>query len=345
MFLNNPFVARGRLRTIRIGIRFLTISLGFLVFFLISRPAACRSAVSLPFEGQVDFKQKKFIIKILNLKRPMTLTAWVQEDDFIGFTLNVDDQKTLIGHISTFLEGRFQFLDGFVVDRTGIIGTIQGRHTFINNEPCGDFEAQWHVTKDRLIIRSLLSRGLSAEGQIRTTPPYVLDLALNLKNLDINPVLNAVQDAGIRTSFGPFEGRLRITGSTDRIEIKGRLLTFNGTIEGLDYQDMLLNFEGVYPWVQIENSHIIQPDGTIFKIAGNLDLSRMTEFDKQVRRFMSKPLIQHDGQDLEWTLKRLHQNGSDTTSELKYLYRKEQGDHPALPQEGVIFGLERRLRF
>jgi len=309
------------------------------------RPADCLAAATLPFKGQIDFDQQSLLLEVFVQDNPSTLIVQMGQDGLTKFTLNVKNQETSLGNVSTFLEGQFQLSNGQLAEGPGLTGTLQSRYTLINHKPGGDFEASLHLTRDRLIIRSLTSKDIQIQGDIRINAPYDLDLRLGITALNINPLLKVVQEDESRTVFGPFEGNLRITGIAQRIEIKGRLLTFNGVIDGVDYQDMLLNFEGLYPLVRIEDSHIIQPDGTIFKIAGNLDLSRMTDFDQQLQRFISKPLIHQNGQELEWTLKRLHQNGSNATSELKYLYRKEKSSHPSSGQEGVIFGLERQHRF
>jgi hypothetical protein len=83
----------------------------------------------------------------------------------------------------------------------------------------------------------------------------------------------------------------------------------------------------------------------IFNISGILDLANLKDLDRQIRAFVNEPMVKRDGQDLEWTLKRLRQENSNGTSELKYLLRKEDGLHPSSDKEGAIFSLERRIKF
>jgi len=346
LFSNKSLPAGGVRKTFHVRRTFWTVAWACAFLLGIGRPAFCLESFVLPFEGQIDFAKKRLVLGLLSDKdRPLTLTAWITEDGANHFTLNLEDQKIFGGMISTLLEGELQNRRDSLTAGLDIVGTLRSRYTLINRKPGQEVEATVHLTQDRLMIRSLTSEAIQVKGFVQVSYPYAIDLTLDIRKWNIAPFLEAMNGEEARTSFGPFEGRLRLNGKADRIEITGRLLTSDGIIDGVDYQDMLLNVEGIYPMVHVDHSHIIQPDGTIFKIAGDLDLSRMDSFDKQIRRFISQPLIQQDGQDLEWTLKRLHQEGSNTVSELKYLYRKNETEHPTSREDGVIFGLETQHKF
>ena len=303
-----------------------------------------QAAPALSYRGVVDFVRQDLRLEIHPADNsPLALTIRWQGPHCL-LTLNVKDLKLPLFDISALMEGTVTFLRG-PSDETKIVGRLRSHYTLVDRQPLGDFRAHFEIEDDTLRIHSLISSTLSLSGFWQFAEPFDKELNAKLTALDIDNFFSFVSSEDARTALGPFSGDVRILGHGDRVEVKGKLATYQGQIDGLPYEQMRLNFEGVYPIITINRSHIIQPDGSIFNISGRLNLAQLEHFNKQVRDFISEPLVEQEGEDLEWTLKRIHQNGGDSSSELKYLLRKESGPPSKEREEGAIFGLERQMKF
>ena len=65
----------------------------------------------------------------------------------------------------------------------------------------------------------------------------------------------------------------------------------------------------------------------------------MKNFSTQIKAFTGSPLITEDGQDREWTLKRMQSQQEGVTTEFKYMLRKDDD------RDDVLIGIERKIEF
>ncbi len=307
---------------------------------------SAHAARRLPFQGFVDFSRRNVDLEFQpQWKTPYRMTIRQEAGGTYLVLLDFKNYQTPFFKLSTILEGRFRVREGYASASPGIIGQVRSRYTLMDQKPTGDFEADFEIREGKFFLRSLFSENLTAKGVIQVAAPYAMDMDMEVSDVDVNAFLAAMDPVNKGTVLGPFYGKVRVFGDPDRVAMKGRLATRSGMINGLSYEDMLLNFEGNFPVVIVNDSSITQPDGMVFNLSGTLDLTNLKNFDTQLSRFTSEPMVRHDGRDLEWTLKRLQNDRGNGTSEVKYLLRKGSGSHPSVREGGGMLGLERKMEF
>ena len=105
----------------------------------------------------------------------------------------------------------------------------------------------------------------------------------------------------------------------------------------------MINFEGIYPLMTLVDSTGAKPDGLTFNINGNVDLSDRENFIQQVRALSKEAIVQKEGDNLEWTLKRV-KSEDESKTELKYLKRQGNGTGIVSDEEDMV-GVERSIQF
>jgi hypothetical protein len=76
-----------------------------------------------------------------------------------------------------------------------------------------------------------------------------------------------------------------------------------------------------------------------------VDLSDRKNFVQQIRSLSKQAIVQKEGENLEWTLKRIKtEEHGDSTTELKYL-KKQGTETGSTPDENDTLGVEHSIKF
>jgi len=96
----------------------------------------------------------------------------------------------------------------------------------------------------------------------------------------------------------------------------------------------------------ISNSTVSKSDGVSFMLDGPINLKDKANFKKQIKALTRAPVVSDSGSEMEWTIKRISPEESDTT-ELKYRFRKGDalGIGTSVGDESDMFGIERTRKF
>ncbi len=305
----------------------------------------------LSFEGQINLSRKEFNI-ILDLDEGGSVTAKAtrMSETNYRFSLDVDHLKTPLFDLLSKIEGSVDLIKregkGNHLFDSALRGKIWSQYSLVDFKPINELSGRFEVKDKELHVMALSVGNLTFDGHLGLTSPYDLDVAVNLLGVDMQDFLNFWGSGKEYESSGEVFGEIRASGSLDQLVLKGNLESRNGFVQKLDYSAIVLNIEGVYPFMQIAQSTISKSDGVSFSLDGPFDLSDKANFKKQIKALTLAPLVSDSGSEMEWTIKRLSPENSGIT-EFKYHFKKGDalGIGPSSGDEIDMLGIERSRKF
>ena len=300
--------------------------------------------VLLSFEGQMDFSHKEIGL-LLNLDNQNTIKlkgSRVSEKNYlVSFT--TDHFKMPSYDVSTDIESSFT-IEQSDIKKSIIQGQVKSQYSLIDLKPMEELQGEFEIIDNRLNVSRLSLGKVSAQGAMDLTYPFKCDFFVQFNDVGLSDFLTFFSKDGFSQSVGTVSGDLKISGTADRIFMKGNFESDNGIVRKFAYDSIVLNVEGVYPKLQIMNSRVSQTEGMSFTLDGLFDLTDTEHFTKQLAALEMAPLVVDKGSQLEWTIKRMKDQTSGTT-ELKYLLRRDTSSiGAAAPNDGMI-GVERKVEF
>lgn len=316
-------------------------------FLGITPPAFSEVKVLFPFQGEIDFRQKRFLLSMTSAnKDSVSLDISQHSASEYNVLINIDHFKTSIFEISSVFECPLNMTYDADKNLAGLRGKLWSKYTLIDYRPVRELSGQFEF-KDRTLFLSSLNIGsLTGQGFIKFAEPYTMNLVLKLEEIDAQEFLNFWMKDNSAPVSGKFSGQTVLSGSLNRLQVRGNFVGYNGVIKDSAFDNLQINFEGIYPTVTLVNSTGIKPDGMPFTITGIMDLSDRSDFGAQFRALSKQPIVEQEGENLEWTFKRMRSEpGSGTTTELKYMKKKGTGDTGITSDEDAMLGVERSIPF
>lgn len=315
------------------------------VFALLFVPCAFANVVAT-FYGQVDLTQKQFDVTLDFSHLPGSLPlengqssvavsgAKVSDTDY-RFSINIDHLRTPIWDLLSKIESSIE-IDPQAAGKSApmVRGEIWSQNSLIDYKPIRELTGHFVIKDSQLLLEALSFGNLSCQGSLELVYPYKMDMNVLLHDVAMEDFLNFWVRNKEYKSFGTVSGEIGVSGTWDRIGLKGNLESHDGYVEQLEYNSIHLNAQGVYPQLSIGQSTISKADGLSFAFSGPIDLSDQENFTKQIGALVLAPLVSDSASEREWTIKRLNQPKSGAT-EIKYLLRKEDKADGASGMLGV----------
>jgi hypothetical protein len=303
------------------------------------------------FKGQIDLAKNEFNI-VLDLDKGSSLTAKATRMSATNYRLSLDADhiKTPLFDLLSKIEGSVDLVKGENSNGnpfdTALQGKVWSQYSLVDYKPINELSGRFEVKDKKLHVMALSVGNLTCDGYIGLAAPYNLDVAVNLMGVDMKDFLNFWGSGKDDESSGEVFGEIKASGSFDRLALKGNLQSRDGFVQDLDYDAIVLNIEGVYPFMKIANSTVSSSDGVSFSLEGLFDLSDKENFTKQIKALTLAPLVSDSGSEMEWTIKRLSPEDSGMT-EFKYHMKKGDalGTGPSAGDEIDMLGIERTKKF
>jgi len=293
------------------------------------------SEINVP-KGQIDVS--------LDFGRQEDFSAKARKLSDDSYQLRLDIKHLQLQHfdLSGEIESRFEFYSGEGIPSYWE-GKIESHYLLIDYKPLKDLSGHFRIKDKTLSISSFTFGNVSCLGEVDFTAPYNIDLTIQLSGVGLDEFLNFWAPNKKYNSSGEVFGEIKVSGTFNRLFLNGKLDSINGFIKKLEFDNIHLNIEGFYPYMQIAQSTLTESDGMSFAFSGPFDLSDKENFKKQIKALTLAPLIVNSDSKVEWTIKRLEQEESLST-EFKYLLRKRL---PADSSEGAsgVLGVERKVKF
>jgi hypothetical protein len=321
------------------------------VFLVIFIPKLSSAEKLFFFEGQIDLSKNEFnIVLDLNEGSSVTAKATRMSETNYRFLLDIDHLKTPLFDLLSKIESSVDLVkgEGDTTDPfdAALQGKIWSQYSLVDYKPIDELSGRFEIKDKRLYLRALSVGNLTCEGHLDLTAPYSLDVSVNLSGVNMEDFLNFWGSGKDTESSGDVFGEIKASGSLKHLALKGSLKSRDGFVQELDYNAIVLNIEGVYPFMEIAQSTISKSDGVSFSLDGPLDLSDKENFKKQIEALTLAPLVSDSDSELEWIIKRLNPENSGTT-ELKYHVQKGDalGTGPSSGDEIDMLGIERSRKF
>lgn len=323
----------------------------FALFFV---PCAFANVV-ISFHGRVDFTQKQFDVtldfpgdlpdtavgKLENRKSSVAFRGAKVSDKDYRFSLDIDHLRTPIFDLLSKIESSIE-VDPRTADKNApmLRGAVWSRDSLVDYKPIHELTGQFEIKDSQFVLKSVSFGSLGCQGSLDLVYPYKMDMRVLLHDVAMEDFLNFWVGNNEYKSFGTVSGEIGVSGTWDRIGLKGSLESHDGYVEELEYNSIHLNAQGVYPQLNIGQSTISRADGLSFTFSGPIDLGDQKNFRKQIGALVLAPLVSDSASEREWTIKRLNQPNSGAT-EIKYLLRKED----KLNEPSGMIGVEQTMNF
>jgi hypothetical protein len=256
-------------------------------------------------------------------------------------SLDVAHLKTPLGDIATFLEGDLD-LKGGPSDWRGLSGRLESRYTLVNYLPVRDLRFRFALEEGRVLIHDLSFGAFSGRGDIALDHGRRMNIVIDVLSLELEEAAGFLGLANKSVSpplTGVATGIINVGGTLGRPDVKGRVNFYNGRLNGLDYESILLDFEGAWPLVRVRDSLITQAEGFSARFDGFLDLSDLASLSAQIALFQRAPIVSTDSDRREWVFKS-QRDERDMKTEMKYfLLKDDRGD------TGAVLGAQKSLEF
>lgn len=298
-----------------------------------------------PFTGQVDFGQKKFNLTLsLGEESSVSFEGTSLSPDNYYLLVNVNHFRTPVFDLSTEFESSIGIKNKENVANRSIQGQISSRYSLINFKPFRELSGTFEMRDKTLYLQSMSLGGVTLNGYIELFSPYKIDLSFILNEIKMADFL-AFWGAEDLNSQGMVSGHILVSGIYDRLGLRGSLASYDGFVDQLDYDSIILNLEGVYPIIHLSNSTVAQSDGMAFHLEGDFDLTKKERFEEEIAALKMLPLVSEDKSSQEWTIKRRETSPSSSATEFKYFHRIDHPNPGTFKEGSDMLGVERSFKF
>lgn len=316
---------------------------GFVWFLTAAAPQAWGS---LSFEGNVDFVKKQFDLKLF-LKDGGTIQTQAISTSNKGFRLDtqLDHVKVAKLDVVTRVKSAVEFVNGASIE-SFLRGEISSQYSLLNYKPVGELSGYFEVKKGRLYLTSVSWGGIICDGYVGLLPPHDIDLSIRFSEIDLADLFVLLGwQADEKLLGGEISGRIRLSGFLDKLMLKGSLAASNGFIREMQYDDIVANFEGMYPVIHVAESNMAESSGLIFNMEGDINLASSVNFMNDISALKISPLVGEGDNYRDWTIKSKRGQGKSTTTAFKYRLQKRI-DEESRPEDGSdMLGFENRIKF
>ena len=279
------------------------------------------------FKGNVDFAENQFNIKF-DCEDKATINAQLSSEakDELYFKAKIEHLKLSFLDISTVLESVIKLVKEEKGPGRYYQGDVRSQYSLIDYKPVPELSGNYEIRNGRLFLRSLRWGGVQCQGYLGLLPPHDLDLTVQVEDIRSNDFFKLI---------GLPEEELNISGYIE------------GVFADLEYDNIILNFEVVYPFILITDSVIAQTNGLIFQMEGAVSLIQKDAktVQEELARLKMSPIVDESMERREWTIKRKSKEGSSSMTEFKYRMQKSGYLNRPFEEQPDILGIERSIQF
>lgn len=303
-------------------------------------PAWAKTVV--PFSGTLDFRHE-CIDLLFDQEDGQRLSLNVSRSSPSRYLMSMDVAhiRTPLCDVAARVQGHFE-LEGASRRQMSFSGEISSHYTLLDYKPIRDLYLKFSVRDRKLVVDSFWAGALSGRGEIDLTGKKLMNISLELLSADLEDILPFVRKKLGEKPFaltGVVTGGVSLSGPWSRPEIRGRLVSYNGRLKSLDYDSIVLDFEGAYPVLRLRDAVVTQTEGLSFKLAGAIDLSRIEQIGTQLRMLQKMPVFSDNNNRREWVLRRLRSPGEATIETSYFLMQDERN------KSSAVVGVRKSIEF
>lgn len=314
-----------------------------LAFSLFSFPAFGLETLC-SFEGTISFPAKESRL-VLSFPNGSALKAYFQAADarIWNWQLELVHWRTSGMDISTVVDGSliWEPSSGSLLEGQG---RLRSQYSLLNYQPTPEFSGKFQIRDNKMLLDDFSWGGFWVDGSLGLNTPYDLDVQVHFDGVRSQDILLAMPcSSSLLESLGVFSGQLRFLGTWERPILQGNLKILDGVIENVAFENMLIHFEGQYPRLHIDNSHLREKNGLDYQVEGIFAFEKgLCPADNNLAHLNISPVVDQHLTTTEWTIKRSQDDEASAATELKY--RVRQPEHPLANPEDIL-GVTQTLKF
>ncbi|MBF0619643.1 MAG: hypothetical protein HQL19_05695, partial [Candidatus Omnitrophica bacterium] len=278
-------------------------------------PARAYALAVIPFEGMIDLKAGRVTFQVgSGMDETVILDVVRRSPEAYRFTLDLKHVQTGLCDIATEVQGDIA-LSGPSWDQKEMSGEVESKYTLLNRRPVRDLYLKFAVRDRKFIVSSLWIGSLSGRGEMALFGDHAMNASFELLSAELEEVteLFHARPAIASNLSGVVSASAVLTGPASKPNIRGKLAAYNGRLKALEYESILLDFDGVYPKFMLNDSTVTSASGMSFRVEGPLDLSDVRGLPEQIKGLKKTPIIAESENRREWVFKRLHSDSGGVT--------------------------------
>ncbi len=300
----------------------------------------------IPFTGVVDFNQAHAEVKIGRSEgiRSIMLKAAMTGRGMYHVKMDIAHIPLPALDVAAVIEGDVT-ITGDNPKAREFVGEFKSSYALLNYAPFRDAQVKCAIRNRKFILELLWVGGFLGSGEVQLTGKREMDLKFEAVAADLQELSTIIRAAwGMSGSdplgvSGVMKGELNLQGVWPRPHVHGRLLAHNGTVQLFNFDQISLDFDGHFPFLNINEAMVTQSGGLSFRLTGPLNVMNPTGLSDQVKRLKQLPTITADDNRREWVFKRLA-SSDEARTEMKCLYLKnDRGDTEA------VLGIQKSIGF
>ncbi len=281
--------------------------------------------------------------------RSLSLTFVAQAEGQFSLVTKLDHILTPWFELSTVLESRVSRRQGKNEGQRPLLqGTLWSKYSLIDYKPIDEISGQFEVRDGRLHLQALRWGENIVKGYIGLSAPYECQLVIVFSEV---PAAELAELLGLDVRdikiTGFFDGVINLSGFLDQPLIQGRVESVEGVMDELEYDSMVLNFEGLFPYITFKDAVISQTNGLVFDLKGQFDLTKAgpETIEQEIAKLEFSPLVAESMEHREWTIKRNKEEGTSSLTEFKYRLKKKTESNAPYESDADMLGVERSIKF
>lgn len=292
------------------------------------------------FSGSIDFRTNQFNVDVDFADDSFIRAKGLRmsERDYL-LDVDIEHVKSPYFDLSSQIQGNLAFNK----QSPEVFGHLTSQYSLLDYKPIKELTGEFEIKDNRVFFKSLSFGNIAWTGFVDYRQPYKLDMVVEMDKLAMPAFLNIWVPHNTLESSGLVSGEIRLLGSLNDLEMRGRLQAFDGHVEELKFTDIDLTAAGTYPNIEISQTVISKADGMTFVVNGPVNISDPADFRKQIRALDISPMVNRTASKAEWTIKRLKGGADSATTEFKYLLRSDKSS--LATEESALLGVERKLEF
>jgi len=317
-------------------------------WFLLIAPCVLEAAAETvcTFKGSVDLTSKNIQLDIDFNGRGKVFSSFKWEKDAAFLTSRIEHLKVKQSELSSELESSF-FIERLQENKDKQIkGLIWTRYSLLNYKPFKELAGYFLIKEGRLIIKNLTWAEMGFSGQVNLSPPFDLEVLVNINDMDINELAPMVK-VRLEDVFlsGLVSGKIKLSGYLNRLQLKGDLHSKEIEVQDLVYRDANINFSGYYPNLDISDSAISDEQGYVYNLTGRFNLEEINNFVSQEHQIKVSPFSEQDFASQGWMIRRKEEAKGGSETEMGYHLKSLQPTESITGQREGMLGIERKYRF
>lgn len=298
----------------------------------------------LTFSGDVSLVEGLFNVSIEKNGQEILRSQLEKKSESFILTTKFDHFQTPLFELSSQVEAVLEKNGREGRDSNSYNGRLSSKYTLLDFKPIKELSGRFDIEQERFQIKSLNFSEISCLGTIGLKPPYNLDLTFLLNDIGMAEFIDFWMAGRKFESSGTVTGEIKLYGNIFQPSLRGNLTGTDGVIKNLAFDEIRLNADGKYPILEIDNSTVSKTNGFMLGFKGPINLSNKERFKQQLSQLVFSPIVDDNDEKVEWTLKRLKQDESNSI-ELKYQLRKGERLSSDKDLESDILGLQQTMEF